>query len=180
MLFATWAPPVSDEITAISTAVLALGVIVAIIQFRHLRRSRHVDTFLEFTRRRDAAESTKARQLVGPKINEALLAFFIEEEEKRSESFYACLLELDFWEGLGNLYKFKAVSLKMIESEMGTTVTREWDRWLATVSWMRRKYGGTIYDNFGNLARNLRERKLGRFKRWRLKLSRRVAGRAKD
>jgi hypothetical protein len=155
------APDWTAQVTAISTAVLAVGVLGAGIaalfagqQVREARRSRQAQTAVEVFRRWNEDALTETRRLIsgfgGP--GELATAFSGYVANNAPEA-YVLYRELDYFEQLAALERIGAIDPEMIELLVGRTLPERWDMWEPA---LRATHGVTAYPLFHSLAERMR------------------------
>jgi hypothetical protein len=161
-------PDWAEEVTAICALLVVLGLVGAVLQLAAARRARSVDTYLAFTRRWNEHELAADRHLVGALSGDQLRdKFDLARLPEPTGYYFACRRELDYWEALGNLYRWGSVSLRMIRSDLGGTVVREWQRWKPTIVKLREEEGGSAYEGFALLVEAVSGRHSGALRRFR-------------
>lgn len=121
--------------TAIATGVVALGIVVAGIQLMDSRRGRNGEVAQNLARRWDSAEMVKARRLIirltaGKDATKAVkdLADAVSKSKTTpgDNDYYTFVRYLNFFEEIGVLWRFGSVSVKMVETILGTTIRTNW------------------------------------------------------
>lgn len=159
MLAAT--PNWAEQLTAISTAVLAVGALGAGVaavfagqQVREARRSRQAHTAADFFRRWNEEPLVEARRLVRSfESPEDLATAFREYVATNAPEAYVLYRELDFFEQLAALELTGAVDAQMLELTVGRSLPDRWDFWEPA---LRAAHGADSYPLFRALAEKLR------------------------
>lgn len=150
-----------DEITAISTAILAVGLlggfgaaVFAAQQVREERRSREAQMAAEFFRRWDDDSLVQARRLVGrfgtpEELSDAYAAYVATDAPEA----YVLYRELDFFEQLAALEDHGAFDLELIKHMLGRTLIERWEMWEPAIT---RAHGPGVYPMFAGLVAKLR------------------------
>jgi hypothetical protein len=138
-----WAEPV----TAIATAVSAIGLLSAIgavvyagVQTREARIGRQAQKAVGFFRRRDEDPSVEARRLVAsspsstPKKRCGMR--FVADNSIEA---YVLYRELDYFEQLGALEEHSGFEFEMIKTLLGRRLIDRWELWQPSIEAM----GGT-------------------------------------
>ncbi len=155
-------------ITAISTAVLALGVLLAARQLREARMARLTEAAAGISRRWDAADLIEARGEIDKYPDDAALrnaVFGIAPEGDPEPNVNLLLREPNFFDDLGTQELLGGVTLEWIELTMSDIVQSRWDLWRLTVDEYRARDSSDppIYGNFQRLAERLRGEHLSRW-----------------
>jgi hypothetical protein len=159
-VFAASDPNWAEIVTAIATAVGAIGLLSAIgavifgaRQVREAERSRQAALAADFVRRWDEAEMVEARHLVGeyatPQALSAALMHFIETNSFQA---YVLFRELDFFEQLAALEHVGAFDFELIRLLLGARLVERWELWKPSIDAM----GGDVYPMFGELVQRMR------------------------
>ena len=150
-----------DEVTAISTAILAVGLLggfgaamFAAQQVREERRSREAQMAAEFFRRWNDAGLVETRQLVAryrtpQELSDAYAAYVAADAPEA----YVLYRELDFFEQLAALEDHGAFDIKLIEHMLGRTLIERWEMWEPAIT---RAHGPGVYPMFAGLVEKLR------------------------
>jgi hypothetical protein len=157
LIAADWAATV----TAVATAVLALGVLGALVaavfagqQVREARRSREAHMAAEFFRRWNEDSLVEARRMIagfdGPEELAAAFQRFVAENAPET---YVLYRELDYFEQLATLEHAGAFDVEMIELLVGRMLVERWDLWEPA---LRATHGIDAYPLFRALAGRMR------------------------
>jgi hypothetical protein len=154
------APNWAEIVTAIATAVGAIGLLSAIgavifgaRQVRETERSRQAAVAADFLRRWDEAEMVEARHLVGEYSSpEALASAFQHFIETNSFQAYILYRELDFFEQLAALEHVGAFDFELIRVLLGARLIERWELWKPSIDAM----GGDVYPMFAALIQRMR------------------------
>jgi hypothetical protein len=154
-------PNWAEEVTAIATAIGAIGLISAIgavifasRQAREARISRQAEVGVEFIRRWNEGPLVEARRLVaqfdnGEKLRDAMVRFVAEN----SVDAYVLFRELDYFEQLGALEKLGGFDFELIRLLLGHRLIDRWELWLPSIE----AIGGTsAYPMFERLVTKMR------------------------
>lgn len=154
-------PNWAEQLTAIATAVSALGLLSAIgavifasRQAREARIGREAATAVEFFRRWNEAPLEESRRIVAqfqtPEALRDAMTKFIGENSVQA---YVLYRELDFFEQLGALQNYGGIDFALIEALLGQRLIDRWEMWLPTIE----AIGGTdIYPMFSRLVTQMR------------------------
>jgi hypothetical protein len=154
-------PNWAEQVTAIATAVSALGLLSAIgavifagRQAREARIGREAATAVEFFRRWNEAPLEETRRLVtqfetAESLREAMTRFIAEN----SVQAYVLYRELDFFEQLGALEKHGGVNFELIKSLLGPRLIDRWEMWQPTIEAIGGKH---VYPMFDGLVAKMR------------------------
>jgi hypothetical protein len=115
----------------LSLAIIALlaagGTLLGILQ---ARRSRHAETFANVSQRWNEALFREARRKIrdyhGAGGSVGLMKIMLELSEKYDSEFWELLIALDYFEDLAMLVKYRAITFKMVDNYLGTTVCKYW------------------------------------------------------
>ncbi len=147
-----------EEVTAIATSLLALGLLGGIAaavfaaqQVREARRSREAEMAAEFFRRWNEDALVETRRLVArfdspEQLSDAYAAADAPEA-------YVMHRELDFFEQLAAMESLGAFDLELIERMLGRTLIDRWEMWEPAI---RRAHGPGTYPMFEALVTKLR------------------------
>ncbi|MFY9926692.1 MAG: hypothetical protein WAK82_01700 [Streptosporangiaceae bacterium] len=154
-------PDWAEQVTAIATAVSAIGLLSAIgaviyagQQAREARIGRNAETAIEFFRRWSEGPLVEARRLVAQfetpeALREALTVFVAEN----SAEAYILYRELDYYEQLGALERYGGVDFDLIRTMLGHRLIDRWEMWQPSIDAL----GGTAtYPMFAALVAKMR------------------------
>jgi hypothetical protein len=155
------APNWAEQLTAIATAVLAVGVAGAAVaavfagqQVKEARRGRQAQAAIDFFRRWNEDALTESRRLIagfdGP---ERLAAGFADYVAANAPEAFVLYRELDFFEQLAALERTGAFDIATIELMVGRLLVDRWDLWEPA---LRATHGVDAYPLFGALAERMR------------------------
>lgn len=154
-------PNWAEQVTAIATAVSAVGLLSAIgavvfagFQTREARIGRNAQMAVEFFRRWDEDPLVEARRLVAQfGTREALREAMMRYIDDNSREAYVLYRELDFFEQLGALEKHGGLDFELIRSLLGHRLVERWELWQPSIEAM----GGTaVYPMFERLVNKMR------------------------
>jgi hypothetical protein len=154
-------PNWAEQVTAIATAVSALGLLSAIgaviftaRQAREARAGRQAATAVEFIRRWNEDSLVEARHLVAqfqtPQALRDAMKRFIAENSVQA---YVLYRELDYFEQLGALEKHGGVDFEMIRTLLGRRLIDRGELWQPTIDAIG---GGQTYPMFDRLVTKMR------------------------
>jgi hypothetical protein len=151
----------TDEVTAVATAVLALGVLGALVaaifagqQVREARRSREAHMAAEFFRRWDEDPLVEARRMIaGFGDAEALASAFKRYVDANAPEAFVLYRELDYFEQLAALERGGAFDIETIELLVGRMLPERWALWEPA---LRATHGVDAYPLFRALAARMR------------------------
>lgn len=152
-------PNWTEVVTALATAVGALGLIGVAVQIRETRLGRDVEVTNDMTRRWDEDGVRNARLTVTNvhRTPEALLTALQEAKNETDKSvYYELLAEPNYHEALGVLWKRGALDDEIIREFFGDTLQKRWERWSLAVDWLRQS-DAENYKNFQDLAQAMRD-----------------------
>ena len=161
---ATADPNWAEILTAVSTAVGAVGLLSAICaalfaarQVRESERSRQSAMAAEFLRRWNEDELVEARHLIGqfptPDELAAALQRFVEANSVQAFVLYR---ELDYFEQLAALEHVGAFDFELIRLLLGRRLIDRWEMWKPAIDWMNASAGEAVYPMFGALVERMR------------------------
>lgn len=154
-------PNWAEQVTAIATAVSAIGllsaigaVIFAAQQAREARIGRQAATAIEFFRRWDEEPLVETRRLIaqfesGEELGEAMTRFVAEN----SVNAYVLYRELDYFEQLGALEEHGGFDFELIKALLGHRLVDRWEMWQPAINAIG---GRGIYPMFDKLATKMR------------------------
>jgi hypothetical protein len=158
-------PDWAEQVTAIATAVNAIGILSAIAlvvyaaqQAREARVGRQAETAIEFFRRWSEGPMLETRRLVAEfdtpeALRDALLVFVAEN----SAEAYVLYRELDYFEQLGALEQHGGFDFELIRAMLGRRLIDRWELWQPSIE----AIGGTaIYPMFDRLVAKMRAAEL--------------------
>jgi hypothetical protein len=137
-------PNWAEQVTAIATAVGAVGLLGAISaaifagqQVKEERRSREAGMAADFFRRWDEDALVETRRLVGQfRSKEELAAAFRRFIDQNSIEAYVLYRELDYFEQLAALEHQGAFDFDLIELLLGRTLIERWEMWEPSIEAM--------------------------------------------
>jgi hypothetical protein len=154
-------PNWAEQVTAIATAVSAIGLLSAIgavifagQQAREARIGRQAEMAVEFFRRWNEGPMVEARQLVAEfdtreELRDAMTRFIAEN----STEAYILYRELDYFEQLGALEEHGGFDFKLIKTLLGRRLIDRWEMWQPTIDAMG---GSAAYPMFERLVNKMR------------------------
>jgi len=156
------APNWAEQLTAIATAVLAVGALGAGVaavfagqQVREARRGRQAQAAIEFFRRWNEDSLTQARRLIadfdGP---DELASAFANYVNVNAPEAFVLYRELDYFEQLAALERSGAFDIVTIELMVGRLLVDRWDLWEPA---LRATHGVDAYPLFRALAERMRQ-----------------------
>jgi hypothetical protein len=176
--FSHWGPPIipsaaggpnwAEIVTAIATAILAVGAAAALFQLREAKRTRHTEAAARMSSRWEAEPYVEARTIIDGFVDDkALRDFLLGAMATRSPARHPLLRELSFLEELGAMEKLGAISLRWVDETMRSLVVARWKLWEATVLELRRDIPAEQwpYKSFELLAKQLQGEALNRRQR---------------
>ena len=137
-------PNWAEQVTAIATAVGAVGLVSAIgavifagRQAREARIGRQAEMAVEFFRRWSEDPMVETRRLVaqfetGEALRDAMTAFVAEN----SPEAYVLYRELDYFEQLGALEKHGGFDFELIRTLLGPRLVERWEMWQPSINAM--------------------------------------------
>jgi hypothetical protein len=155
------APNWAEQLTAIATAVLAVGVLGAGVaalfagqQVRESRRGREAQMAAEFFRRWDEDGLVEARRMSAElAASGRLVEAFSRYVSANAPEAYVLYRELDYFEQLAALERAGAFDAAMIELLVGRLLVERWDLWEPA---LRETHGVQAYPLFHALAERMR------------------------
>jgi hypothetical protein len=155
------APNWAEQVTAVATAVLALGLfgafaaaVVGTHQVREARRGRQAQMAAEFVRRWNEEPLVESRRLLASFDQpEDLAAAFGRYVEEDSPEAYVLYRELDYFEQLAALEHFGAVDFSLLRLLIGRILVDRWQMWSPA---LHAVYGDDVYPLFRDLAERMR------------------------
>jgi hypothetical protein len=154
-------PNWAEQVTAIATAVGAIGLLSAIgavifasRQAQEARIGRQAETAIEFFRRWSESPMVETRRLVAQfetaeELRDAMLRFIAEN----SAEAYVLYRELDYFEQLGALERHSGFDFELIKTLLGRRLIDRWELWQPSID----AIGGTAaYPNFERLVAKMR------------------------
>ena len=154
-------PNWAEQVTAIATAVSAIGLLSAIgavifagQQAREARIGRQAAVAVEFFRRWDEGPLVETRRLVAQfetpeALRDAMLGFIAEN----SAQAYILYRELDYFEQLGALENHGGFDFELIKTLLGRRLIDRWEMWQPSIEAIG---GSATYPMFGRLVTKMR------------------------
>jgi hypothetical protein len=131
------APNWAEQVVAIATAVLALGVFGAVgaavfgaQQVREARRTRQAQMAAELFRRWSEDSLVEARRVIARFATpEELASAFRRYVSENAPEAYVLYRELDYFEQIAALERYGAIDFELIKLLVGRTLIERWDMW---------------------------------------------------
>jgi hypothetical protein len=154
-------PNWAEQVTAIATAVSAIGLLSAIgavifagQQAREARIGRQAAVAVEFFRRWDEGPLVETRRLVAQfetaeALRDAMVGFIAEN----SAQAYILYRELDYFEQLGALENHGGFDFVLIKTLLGRRLIDRWEMWQPSIEALG---GSAVYPMFGRLVTKMR------------------------
>jgi hypothetical protein len=154
-------PNWAEEVTAIATAVLAVGAVAAIgaavfagQQVREARIGRQAEVAADFFRRWSEAPMMETRRLVASYASpESLRDGFRQHIAANDVEAYILFRELDYFEQLGAMEEHGGFDFGLIEALLGQKLIERWELWRPSIDAIG---GRAVYPNFTRLAEKMR------------------------
>ncbi len=154
-------PNWAEQVTAIATAVSALGLLSAISaviyagqQAREARIGRQAEMAAEFFRRWSEGPMVETRRLVAQyETREALRDAMVRFTAENSPKAYILYRELDYFEQLGALEKHGGFDFELIRTLLGPRLIERWEMWQPSIDALG---GGAAYPMFERLVAKMR------------------------
>ena len=155
------APNWAEQVVAVATAVLALGVFGAIAaavfgaqQVREARRTRQAQMAAEFFRRWNEGPLVEARRLIARFATpEELASAFRRYVAEDAPETYVLYRELDYFEQLAALERSGGIEFALIKSLVGRILVERWEMWSPA---LQAVHGEEVYPLFRELAVRMR------------------------
>ncbi len=150
-------PNWAEQVTAIATAIGAIGLISAIgaavfagQQVREARIGREAEVASDFFRRWNEDPMIRTRRLIASyRTPEDLRDAFVHFVETNAEEAYVLYRELDYFEQLGALEYHGGFDFDVIQSLLGRRIVDRWQMWQPSIEALG---GRDTYPLFGQLA----------------------------
>ena len=150
-------PNWAEQVTAIATAVLAIGAVGAIgaavfaaQQVREARIGREAEVASEFFRRWSDDPMVETRRLVASyRSPEALRDALVRHTAANDTEAYVLYRELDYFEQLGALEHVGALHLELVNLLLGRRLVDRWKLWKPSIDAMG---GHEVYPMFAALV----------------------------
>jgi hypothetical protein len=154
-------PNWAEQLTALSTAVLAFGAMGAVFaaglawhQLREVRIGRQAEVASELFRRWSDDSMIETRRLVASyESPEALRNALTQHVEHNEAAAYVMFRELDFFEQLGALEAYGAISIELVRAMLGERLVDRWELWSPAIDAIG---GPAIYPMFKQIADKMR------------------------
>jgi hypothetical protein len=169
------APNWAEMVAAVGSAVLAVGVLIAVVSLRELRRDRHLQWIFEIGRRwedEDLKQSRLALRAYGEDGEELALKFlsWLEAGRRAGPDLTAeieCLQLLpDFFEDVALMRRFGRLDIGLVWQSLSGPVNLAWKSWQPAVMTYRQIADAEAWTEFEDLADELAAYELKRTKRW--------------
>ena len=155
-------PNWAEQVTAIATAIGAIGLVSAIgaaifagRQVEEARIGRQAEIASDFFRRWSDPEMVETRRVVARYATpEALRDAFVAHMTANDMEAYVMLRELDYFEQLGALEEHGGFSFDMIRSLLGHRLVERHELWRPTIDVMG---GSDVYPLFDRLATKMQK-----------------------
>ena len=153
-------PNWAEQVTAIATAVLAIGAVGAIgaavfaaQQVREARIGREAEVASEFFRRWSDDPMVETRRLVASyRSPEALRDALVRHTAANDTEAYVLYRELDYFEQVAALERVGAFSFELIELLLGRRLVERWEMWAPSIDML----GHDTYPLFQDLVERMR------------------------
>jgi hypothetical protein len=153
-------PNWAEQVTAIATVVLAVGVFGAIAaavvagqQVREARIGRQTEIASDFFQRWNDDAMIETRRLVASyESPEALRDGLLRHLHDNDTEAYVLLREPDYFEQLGALEEYGGFDFELIRSLLGRRLIDRWQRWEPSVTALG---GENVYPLFEQLVRKM-------------------------
>jgi hypothetical protein len=154
-------PNWAEQVTAIATAVGAIGLVSAIgavifasRQTREARIGRQAETAIDFFRRWSESPMVETRRLVArfetaEALRDAMVVFVAEN----SAEAYVLYREHDYFEQLGALERHSGFDFELIKTLLGPRLIDRWEMWQPSIEAIG---GSAAYPNFERLVAKMR------------------------
>jgi hypothetical protein len=154
-------PNWAEQVTAIATAVGAIGLLSAIgaavfagQQVREARVARQAEMAADFFRRWNEDPLVETRRLVSQfDTAEALRDAFVRLIAENSVDAYVLFRELDYFEQLGALEERGGFDFELIRMMLGHRLIDRWEMWQPSIDAIG---GAATYPMFGRLVSKMR------------------------
>ena len=154
-------PNWAEQVTAIATAVSAIGLLSAIgavifagQQAREARIGRQAEVAVEFFKRWDEAPLVETRRLVAQfETKEALRDAMVQFIDDNAVEAYVLYRELDYFEQLGALEQHGGFDFDLIKTLLGRRLVDRWEMWQPSIEAIG---GRTVYPLFDSLVTKMR------------------------
>jgi hypothetical protein len=162
---ATSDPNWAEIVTAVSTAVGAIGLLSAVFaalfaarQVRESEKSRQSAMAADFLRRWDEADLVETRHLIGQfETPQQLSAEFRKYIEANSMQAFVLYRELDYFEQLAALEEVGAFDFELIKLLLGHRLVTRWEMWKPSIDAMGSDpMGRRVYPMFEALVVRMR------------------------
>ncbi len=155
------APNWAEQVVAIATAVLALGVFGAVgaavfgaQQVREARRTRQAQMAAELFRRWSEDSLVEARRVIARFATpEELASAFRRYVGENAPEAYVLYRELDYFEQIAALERYGAIDFELIKLLVGRTLIERWDMWAPA---LRTVHGEDVYPLYRELVARMR------------------------
>jgi hypothetical protein len=155
-------PNWAEQVVAIATAILALGVFGAVAaavfgaqQVRESRQTRQAQMAAELFRRWNGDSLVEARRLTASFDTSGELGRALERYvDANAPEAYVLYREPDYFEQLAALEQFGAVDFALVKSLVGRILVERWEFWEPA---LRSVHGEDVYPLYRDLAGRMRQ-----------------------
>lgn len=154
-------PDITDWITAVSSGLTALVVLIALIiaiwQVIEARRARHGEAFFDVSRRWDEDALMESRAAGAQASTPAALRAQVVTAWVGSLDQYEVLVRVpNFFEDLAIMVERGILSFDDVQASLGSVVVAKWKEWETSVHFVRAVSARpTVYENFQRLAQRM-------------------------
>ena len=153
-------PNWAEQVTAIATAVLAIGAVGAIgaaifagQQVREARIGRQAEVAADFFRRWSDDDMVETRRLVASYASpDALREALLRHVAANDTEAYVLFRELDYFEQLGAMEQHGGFDFELVRLLLGHRLIDRWELWRPSIDALG---GAQVYPLFGQLARKM-------------------------
>ena len=153
-------PNWAEVVTAVSTAVVAFGLILTTVQLRDQRKIRSAEIVRLLAEQWDNKEMQVARSLVGQYRGNGAAALMARDlgtaKNAQSDDYFRFTRHLNFWEQVGMSYCDHSGGLRVVDLMFGEAIEEAWDAWKDVIPEVWGK-GTDIGLNFNGLVKKIRK-----------------------
>lgn len=155
---------IATVVMAVATVALAIGALLALLAIGEARRARHAEAMTEAGRRWNEPAFRTQRARVKVRIDKVGAEAFGQEvmklrdseEEADAEKYLGMLAIPDYFEDLATQVRYHAVTFRIVDDSLGTTVVRHWVNWWPFIRELRAVLNDPkTYEHFQRLAEDI-------------------------
>ncbi len=167
-----WGVDWAAWLLAIATAVVALGIVFAIIGVSETRKNRHGEIAVEFARRWSEPHLVESRKLAKGLTAKQIKKKYFRLKDSDHPDYYVMQRLPAFFEDIATLEEYDFLDLEWIDSLFRTVAIQRWEAWEKTVKRLQ-ETDPDAYIYWERLIKKLHHppKRRWRFWRWRIRMT---------